>query len=143
MHQKEKRKMTMNLNPISPYLRRVLWADALVCLTCGLLLVLGAQLLADLLALPATLLLPTGIFLLPYGALVAWIATRANPPRWAVWAVVIVNVLWVVGSFALLVSGGVTPNALGIAFIIAQAAIVACFAIVQTVGLRQRVRVIA
>jgi hypothetical protein len=133
----------MNLNSLSPYLRRVLLADAIVCLASGLLLVLGAQMLANLLALPAILLLSTGIFLLPYGALVAWIATRANSPRWAVWAVVIVNMLWVVDSFVLLLNDWVAPNALGTAFVIVQAAIVAGFAVAQVVGLRQRATVIA
>jgi hypothetical protein len=132
---------TETVNTLSPYLRRVLLADAIVCLASGLLLVLGTPVLAELLTMPSTLLRPVGIFLLGYGALVAFIATRASAPRWAVWIVVIANTLWVVESFVLLLSDWVTPNALGTTFVIAQAVIVAGFALAQTAGLRQPVKV--
>jgi hypothetical protein len=40
----------------------------------------------------------------------------------------------------LLVSGSVTPNALGIAFVIVQAVVVAAFAELQFIGLRQHLK---
>jgi hypothetical protein len=130
-------------NTLSPFLRRVLLADAIVSGATGLLFLLGAGFLAALLHLPETLLRPAGIFLLSYSALVAYIATRVSPPRWAVWAVIIANTLWAADSIVLLVSGWVTPNALGTAFVIAQAVIVAAFAEAQYIGLRQQPKVVA
>jgi hypothetical protein len=54
-----------------------------------------------------------------------------------VWAIVAYNTLWAVDSVVLLVSGTVTPTALGYAFVIFQAAVVAGFAGLQIVGLRK------
>lgn len=130
----------MFLNTASPFLRRVLLADAIVSGATGLLLFLGATLLAEMLQLPASLLRPAGLFLLPYGALVAFIATRDTPPRTAVWAIIVANALWALDSLVLLVSGWVAPNGVGYAFVIAQAIIVAAFAETQYLGLRQQVK---
>lgn len=120
-------------------LPRILMADAVVCVLSGLLLVLGANALTDALHLPTLLLRAAGIFLLPYGALVAYIATRPIAPRAAVWGVIVANLLWVLASIELLVSGWGAPNALGVAFIIVQAVAVAGFAAAQLLGLRQQV----
>ena len=47
-----------------------------------------------------------------------------------------INALWVAESVAILALGWVAPNALGVAFVLAQALIVAVFAGLQAVGLR-------
>ena len=65
----------------SSFLRRVLFADALSCAGMGLLLMLGAPVLAGALSLPEVLLRETGIVLLPCAAFVAWIVSRAAIPR--------------------------------------------------------------
>src|SRR5688572_29205124 len=127
----------------STFLKRVLLADAVVSGATGLLLFVGASFLADLLELPEALLRPAGLFLLPYGALVAFLATRLNPPTSGVWAVIIANILWAVQSILLPFGGSVAPNALGYAFVIAQALVVAGFAWMQFVGLQQREKVVA
>ena len=57
--------------------------------------------------------------------------------RAAVWAIIAYNVLWSVDSVVLLVSGYVAPTALGYAFVIFQAVVVAGFAALQIVGLRK------
>jgi hypothetical protein len=128
---------------LSPFLRRVLLVDAVVSGATGLLMFLGAGFLADLLQLPEEFLRPAGLFLLPYSALVAYIATRVSPPLWSVWLVIIANVLWAVDSIVLLLTGWVSPNALGYAFIMAQALIVAGFAGAQYIGLRQSLKTAA
>ena len=133
----------MNIHILSPFLRRVLLADAVVSGITGLLFFVGAGLMAEWLQLPETLLIPAGLFLLPYAALVAYIATRLSPPRWAIWAIIIANGLWALDSLILLWSGWVTPNPLGIAFVIAQAVIVAGFAELQLIGLRQEKKLAA
>ena len=55
----------------------------------------------------------------------------------AVWAIIAYNALWSIDSIVLLVSGYVSPTALGYAFVIFQAAVVAGFAGLQDVGLRK------
>lgn len=130
--------------PLSPFLRRVLLADAIVSGATGLLLFAGAGFLAEILLLPEALLRPAGLFLLPYSMLVGFVATRATSPRWAIWAIIIANALWAVDSVLLLLSGWVTPNALGYAFVLMQALVVAIFAEAQYLGLRrQQVKAIA
>lgn len=119
------------------FLRRVLLIDAAVSAATGILMIAGARLLADLLALPAALLRSSSLVLLPFAALVALLATRERLPRWAVWAVIVTNILWASDSVLLLVTGWVEPAALGIAFVLAQAAVVALFAEAEYVGLRR------
>lgn len=121
----------------SALLRRALQADALVSGAMALLLTLAAGTLSPLLALPEALLLDTGLFLIGYAALVGWLGTRAVLPRTLVLIVIAGNALWTLGSVALLLSGPVAPNALGIAFVLVQATAVGIFAELQFIGLRR------
>lgn len=75
--------------------------------------------------------------MLPFVTFVAYVATRENTAPRAVWAVILVNALWVVASIGLLLSGWVAPNGLGITFVIVQALAVGLFAELQYVGLRR------
>ena len=75
--------------------------------------------------------------LVPYVAFVAWVGTRETISRPAVQAIIALNVLWVVGSVGLLLSGFVAPTVLGYAFVIAQAVVVGVFAELQFIGLRR------
>lgn len=117
------------------FLRRALLADAAISGPSAVLMLLGAAALAPLLGVPAELLRSAGLSLIPFTAFVAWIATRADIPRAAVWTVIALNAGWVIASIALLFVDGIDPNGLGIAFILVQAAAVAVFAEVQWVGL--------
>jgi hypothetical protein len=118
------------------FLRAVLLADAAASGATGLLMALFAGLLAGLLNLPSTLLVAAGIVLLPYAAAVAFIATRDSLRRPAIWTVIACNLLWAADCVLIAVSGWIEPNALGYAFILAQALIVFAFAELQYVGLR-------
>ncbi|MGA6108297.1 hypothetical protein ABS648_29510 [Pseudomonas solani] len=121
----------------SPLLRRVLQLDALVSGAAGLLMTLGAGPLSSLLALPAALLTGAGLSMLPWCAVLLWLARRETLDRRAVWAVIAVNAVWVVDSLLLLVSGWVQPTLLGQAFVIAQALAVVLFAELQFFGLKR------
>lgn len=125
------------------YLRRVLLADAATSGATGLLMALGAGVLEPWLGVPAMLLDYAGLSLLPFAALVAYLATRENMPRSAVWVVVACNALWAVDSIVLLLSGWIDPTGLGRAFVIAQAVVVALFAELEYFGLRKSTLVIA
>lgn len=121
----------------STFLRNVLLADALISGATGLLLVLGAGLVTEVLGLPVTLLRFTGLSLLPFASLVAWLATREALPRAAVWAVIAFNAAWAIDSILLLLSGWVAPTALGLVFTIIQASAVLVLAELQYLGLRR------
>lgn len=125
----------MSLFQMSPFLRRVLLADAVMSGAAGLLMLLGAGLLPEMLDLPAALLRTAGLILLPYAAFVVYVANRSQRPM--VWAVILINALWTIDSVVLLLSGWVTPNALGYAFVLAQAVAVAVFAELEYVGLHR------
>ena len=51
-------------------------------------------------------------------------------------AVIAINAIWVIESVMALVLGWVQPNALGVAFVLAQAAAVAVFAGLQVFAIR-------
>ena len=121
----------------SPFLRRVVLADAATSGVTGLLMMLGAGFLAELLGMPAALLDYAGLVLLPFAALVAYLATRESLWRSAVWAVIACNALWAADSVLLLLTGWIEANKLGVAFVIAQALVVAVLAELEYVGLRR------
>lgn len=127
------------MNASSPaFLRMTLLLDAIASGGTALLVLVATGLLADLLAIPAALLRGAGLVLIPYVAFVAYLGLREQAPRPAVWAVIVANALWAVASLLLLVSGWIAPTALGYAFIIAQALIVALFGELQYVALRRQ-----
>jgi hypothetical protein len=117
-------------------LRRTLVADAIISGTTGLVMVAAAGFLSTLLGVPEPLLRYAGISLLPFAILLVALAARGQLPHTAVRIVIIANVLWAVDSIALLFTGWVDPSALGYAFIVVQAIIVAVFAEVQYMGLK-------
>lgn len=127
----------MNTIPVNPFLRLVLLGDAIASGATGLLMFAGAAPLAGLLELPEVVLRGAGLVLLPYAVAVAIIGLRRTAPRFALWAIIAINALWVVESFALLASGWIAPNSLGTAFVVFQAIVVAGFAAAQAIGLRR------
>lgn len=122
---------------INPFLRNVLAVDAAMSLAAGAVSVLGAGLLAPLLGLPQPLLFWAGLFLLPWSAFLFALSRRAELSRLLLIDVIAINGLWVVASVAILVAGLVTPNVLGIAFLLVQATAVAVLAELQFMGLRR------
>ena len=133
----------MELYRTSTFLRRVLFADAATCAAAGLLMMLGAGLLEQDLGLPRELSRYAGIRLLPFAAFLVYLATRENLSQPAVWAVIVLNVLWTVDSILLLVIGWVEPTEFGYTFVIFQALGVAMFAGLEYFGLRKSVIAVA
>ena len=124
--------------PWTPFLRRVLFADAAMSGFSAIVLIFGAGLLSGLLGLPATLLLVAGILLVPFSAGVAFVASRSDAALPAIWAILLANAGWALASIALLFTGWIAPTALGVSFIIAQAIVVAAFAEMQFISVRRR-----
>jgi hypothetical protein len=127
----------MNSIRSSSFLRRVLLVDAASCAGMGLGMIAFTELFARVLELPAQLLSEAGLVLLPFAAFLAFVASRPTPARFAVWAIIVLNVIWVVDSIVLLFTDWVAPNALGYAFVIAQAVVVAVLADLEYVGLKK------
>jgi hypothetical protein len=121
----------------SVFLRRSLILDAAASGATAALMLAGAGLLESWLGLPAALMRAAGWVLVPYVAFVGYLATRETLTPAAVWTVIAANALWAAASVALLLSGWIAPTALGYAFVIAQAAVVAAFGELQYVGMRR------
>ncbi|AVO46881.1 hypothetical protein [Phreatobacter cathodiphilus] len=119
------------------FLRRVLAFDAVTSGAMGLALIAAAGTLGPLLNLPVPLLRGVGLSFIPFVALVAYAATRKPASRALGLTVAGLNALWVILSFGLLLSGSVTPNALGMVFVAAQAVFVGILAELQVVGARR------
>ena len=127
----------------TPLLRLALTADAAASVGLGGLMIAASGFVAGLTDLPGGLLFWAGIVLIPWGAFIAWAATRNAIPRLAAQIVIEVNLLWTIGSFALMAFGVVHPNALGVAFVTVQAVAVLALTFVQWSALRQPVRAVA
>lgn len=122
--------------PMTPFLRNTLLADAAVGAVAALPTIAASGFLAALLEIPATLIFWAGVSLLPIVAFLLMMARRNEVPRGWLREIVIINGVWVIASFGILVFGLVAPNLLGVLFIIAQALAVALFAALQFTALR-------
>ena len=89
----------------------------------------GSNFVAGLTAIPAPLLYWAGLILFPIAALMVYAGVQATPPRPLVWLIILGNIGWVAASLALFAI--IAPNALGYAFIAAQAAAVAVLALLE------------
>jgi len=122
---------------VTSFLRRTLTVDAAISGATGVLLLLSAGMLAQLLDVPEALLRYSGVVLVPFAIYVGLIARRDTVPRASVVAIIALNIAWVAGSVWVALGGAIRPSPLGYAFIIAQAIAVAVFAELQYVGLRK------
>lgn len=121
---------------INSYVRNVLALDAVTSGLAGIAMIAGAGFISGLTALPSGLLFWAGVVLMPWTAVLLYFSRRSSMSRFAMIDIVAVNALWVVASVGILVTGAVTPNMLGVAFVIAQAAAVLLFTVLQMGVLR-------
>jgi hypothetical protein len=116
-------------------LKVLLGVDAAVCAMGAVGLLLAAGALAPATGLPEGLLRGAGLVLVPWAAFLAWCASQAAAPRRAVLAVVLLNLLWAADSVLLLALGWVSPNGVGVALVLVQAAMGAGIAVLQALAL--------
>jgi hypothetical protein len=121
----------------SLFLRRALVLDAVASGATALLVIVAAGFIDVLLGLPVALLRGAGLLLVPYVAFVVFVATRPRIEPAAVWLIIACNALWALASFLLLLSGKFAPTGLGVAFVVAQALVVALLGELQYMGLRR------
>lgn len=128
---------------VTPFLRNALLADAAMSGAAGLLMLTAAPLLAPLLELPVGLLRWSGAALIPFVTLLVILGRREMISRLMLFDVIAINALWVAGSFAILLTGAISPNMLGYGFVIAQAIAVGVLAELQFVAYRRSGRTLA
>ena len=127
-------------SPASTLLRRAIVLDAGVSGAAGLLQLAATGPLSRLLAIDPGWLRGGGVVLLVWMLALGWLSTRRSITAAQAWTVIGVNLAWVIGSVLVLVEGAIAPNAWGLSFVLAQAAVVAVFAEVQFFGLRRQLR---
>ncbi|MHA6645544.1 hypothetical protein [Mesorhizobium sp. A623] len=119
-------------------LKPLLALDAATCAAMGAVLLLGSTLVAGVTEIPADLLFWAGASLIPVAAFMA-ISSRTTPvPGWAATLVVVGNLSWVAASIFLPSAGLIAPNALGWAFLVGQAGVIAILAKLEFDALRSR-----
>jgi hypothetical protein len=106
-------------------LKLLLALDAATCAAMGAVLLLGSTPIARVTEIPVGLLFWAGAILIPIAAFMG-ISSRTTPvPVWTAALIVLGNLLWLVASIFLPVAGLIAPNALGWAFLVGQAGVVA------------------
>jgi hypothetical protein len=126
------------MNTIRPsrLLTFALLVDAAVSGGTGVLQLIAPAALATLLALPEALLTGTGEFFVVYALLLLVMASRTRLWAGLVLCIVLGNAAWALASVVVLATGTLAPNAIGVAFVLLQAAAVLLFAALQWRGLR-------
>lgn len=122
---------------ITPFLRNVFMFDALFSGAAAAMFVAGSGIIAHLTGLPQSLLFWAGLVLIPYTALLVWVGRRETASRLVMIDIVAINLAWAAVSLGLLAGGFIAPNALGIAFDILQATVVAGFGFFYAAGMRE------
>lgn len=121
----------------SGLLRLVLKLDAAATGAVGVLSLAASPVLDDLLGTPLALLLPVGLFLVVYAVAIWIVASRRRVSRPAVWAAIVINLLWALDSVVVVAAGWFSLTGIGAAFVLFQAAVVALFAAAQLYALRR------
>ncbi|HUS94155.1 MAG TPA: hypothetical protein VMZ24_03150 [Patescibacteria group bacterium] len=132
-----KRNLQTNTPAGVSLLTKALRADGAFALFSGLILLLGANPLADLFELfQATALILLGVVLLSYAAMLFFFAGR-NLEQAGARLAIILNLTWVIVSYAGLLSGWFPVNSAGKWAIALVAEAVMIFAIVEFIALRR------
>ncbi|GIJ46293.1 hypothetical protein Val02_31790 [Virgisporangium aliadipatigenens] len=118
-------------------IRLALRLDALASGGVGLALLLAAPVLDGPLGLSAGTQRVLGLFLALWAPLLLALAGRPSIRPGPVWAVLVVNVLWVLETVVALVAGVFPLTGLGVAFMIVQAVTVLVLVELQWIGLRR------
>ena len=120
----------------SPLLKTALVADAVVTGAAAVLQLTAASWLSELLALPRTLLIESGAFLVAYTVLLIVLARSTRVSSAVIATIVVGNIAWAAGCVGLLVTDALSPSGLGVAFVIMQTVAVLIFATLEYLGLK-------
>ena len=129
--------MTSTNNP-SRLLRLALRSNAVFSALSAMVFTAASGAIASFLGfLPTQQVFLLGVQLAVFAVWLAWLSTRAAVPRWQVWLIIALDVLWVAGSFQLVLASpsGLTVGGKWVVGMIAD--IVALLALLQFLGLRR------
>lgn len=118
-------------------LKHALLADAIVSGGVAVRQLAAAPILGPWLRLPPLTLTGTGAFLAAYTTLLIVLATRRRLWPWLITLVVLGNMLWAVRCVGLLLTGILSPNALGGSYVLLQAVALLVFASREYRGLQR------
>lgn len=128
----------------SLFLRRALQADTVVSGLSGLLALIDASLVANLLGFSSAAatrnVMLLGLGLLAWAAFAFWISTRPKLSRGLVFTIIEGNLLWVVGSAILLMAGWLPFSTSGKWTVAIVADMVGLLAVLQYVGWRRLIK---
>lgn len=128
----------------SRFLRRALQADTLLSGLSGLIALVDAPVVANLLGFSSTdatrNVMLLGVGMLAWAALAFWVSTRPKFSRGLVFTIIEGNLLWVVGSVLLLVTGWLAFSTSGKWTVAIVADLVGLLAILQYVGWRRLIK---
>lgn len=132
--------MTSTDNP-SRLLRLALRSNAVFSALSAIVFTVASGAIASFLGfLPTQQVFLLGVQLAVFAVWLAWLSTRAAVPRWQIWLIIALDVLWVAGSFPLLLAPPAELTVGGKWAIALVADVVGLFAILQFVGLRKLAR---
>ena len=116
-----------------------LWfaADAVITGANALAYLVPAGPLADLLGGEPATYRGVGLFLVAYAVVVGLYARSSMPSRLG-WGIVVGNLVWVVASLEVALTGALDLDGAGRAWVVAQAVVVADLALLQARSLRRR-----
>lgn len=123
---------------LSPFLRRVYWADAAITGAVGALMAGAPAWLSAALGLPESLLSAAGLACLVSAPVLAWLGGREQAATPLLWAPVVVNAVWAIDCLWIAFAGPWPVSDLGVAFLVVQALATATLAELQVIGLRRR-----
>ena len=130
----------MSHRTLTPFLRNVLRVDASLSGLTALALMADAEPLSAMTGLPSGALRGIGVALVPWTALLAWLASRAVVPTSGIGAVIALNFVWALDC-ALAAFGVVgSPGGTGVALLIVQAVGTVVLAELEWMGLRRAAR---
>jgi hypothetical protein len=119
------------------FLRLALRIDAIGTAATGLLMAAGGSAVDTLTGIPAIAMHIIGAFLVIFAGAVGVLSTRRTINRKAVWAVILVNAVWIIDSVVTLAATVWPVTTPGMIAIIAIAVVVAVFAELEYLGLRR------
>lgn len=119
------------------FARMALKLDAVATGLNGIAYLALATVLDSLFGVTTAVQYPIGAFLLLYALGVLAIGTRKEINRSGLTAVIATNLLWVVLSLVVLISGVLSPTGVGAVWIVLQSLTVGGFAALQYVGLKR------
>ena len=127
-----------DIRPSTSLLPKVLRADGVFALLSGSLLLLAARPVAELIDLSNPMALAAvGIVLLGYAGMLLYYAAREERNRNIGWLAIILNLGWVIGSYAGLLLGIFPVNTAGKWAIAIVAEVVFIFAVAEYIALRK------